>query len=122
MGGRILYGHVQAQSLSSLVHRRGYGRDGVHRGRVEYERSRVGVPAVPRCHRRGRRRVRRRRGRVRYGTVEEHTRLESEELTSIRKMVAYVSEPCVRFNLEQRATLISFVRTDHMQDIRTGEV
>merc|ERR1712094_121365 len=35
------------------LHRRGHGRDGVHRGRVEHERLGVGVPAVPGCHGRG---------------------------------------------------------------------
>merc|ERR1712167_540124 len=41
-----------------LVHRRGHGRDGVHRGRVEHERPRVRVPAVPGRLRRGGGRVR----------------------------------------------------------------
>merc|ERR1712187_369735 len=103
-----------AQSLPALVHRRWHGRDGVYRGRVEHERSCVGVPAVPRCHRRG-------RGRVRYGTVEKPKQRESKECTSIHKLVARVSELRVRFNLERRATPTFFVWTDLIQDISIGE-
>merc|ERR1712226_1795223 len=68
---RAVYRHVQEEGLSPLVHRRGHGRDGVHRGREQYERSRLRVPAVPGRHRRGRGRVRRGggRGRVSLSTV-----------------------------------------------------
>merc|ERR1739848_403959 len=53
---RAVHRYVPSQGFLALVHRRGHGRDGVHGGRVEHERPRVRVPAVPRCHRRGRRR------------------------------------------------------------------
>merc|ERR1712138_380018 len=46
-------GHVPPQGLPPLVHWRGHGRDGVHGGRVEHERPRFRVPAVPGRHRRG---------------------------------------------------------------------
>merc|ERR1712048_1318227 len=59
---RAVHRHVPPQGLPPLVHRRGHGRDGVHRGRVEHERPRLGVPAVPGRHRGGGG-VRRRRGR-----------------------------------------------------------
>merc|ERR1712193_165196 len=59
---RAVHGHVPPQGVPPLVHRGGHGRDGVHRGRVEHERPRVRVPAVPGCHRRGGGRVRRGRG------------------------------------------------------------
>merc|ERR1712124_2465 len=49
-----------AARRSSTVHGRGHGRDGVHRGRVQHERPRLRVPAVPG-------RVRRGGGRVRGG-------------------------------------------------------
>merc|ERR1711966_6250 len=55
------------QGLLALVHRRGHGRDGVHRGREQHERFGFRVPAVPGCHRRGGGRVRRGGGRVRHG-------------------------------------------------------
>uniref|UniRef100_A0AAY4A0A5 Tubulin beta chain n=1 Tax=Denticeps clupeoides TaxID=299321 RepID=A0AAY4A0A5_9TELE len=51
--------HVPPQGLPALVHRRGHGRDGVHRGREQHERPGVRVPAVPGRRRRG--------GRVRGG-------------------------------------------------------
>merc|ERR1712177_31967 len=56
---RAVHRHVQAQGLPPLVHWGGYGRDGVHRGRVQHERPGERVPAVPGGHRRGRGRVRR---------------------------------------------------------------
>merc|ERR1719442_257378 len=55
---RAVHRHVPPQGLPALVHRRGHGRDGVHRGRVEHERPRLRVPAVPGRLRRGGRRVR----------------------------------------------------------------
>merc|ERR1711959_229945 len=58
-----VHGHVPPQGLPPLVHWRGHGRDGVHGGRVEHERPRFRVPAVPGRHRRGGGRVRRGRGR-----------------------------------------------------------
>lgn len=42
-----VHGHVPAQGFLALVHGRGHGRDGVHRSRVQHERSGVRVPAVP---------------------------------------------------------------------------
>jgi hypothetical protein len=54
--------HVPPQGFPALVHRRGHGRDGVHRGRVQHERPRVRVPAVPGRLRRGGGRVRGRGG------------------------------------------------------------
>jgi len=39
--------HVPPQGFPSLVHWRGHGRDGVHRGRVQHERPRLRVPTVP---------------------------------------------------------------------------
>ena len=42
-----------ALTLTSLSFLNPKGRDGIHRGRVEHERPRVGVPAVPGRHRRG---------------------------------------------------------------------
>merc|ERR1712209_319517 len=56
---RAVHRHVQAQGLPPLVHWGGHGRDGVHRGRVQYERPGERVPAVPGGHCRGRGRVRR---------------------------------------------------------------
>uniref|UniRef100_A0A2K5PGC7 Tubulin beta chain n=1 Tax=Cebus imitator TaxID=2715852 RepID=A0A2K5PGC7_CEBIM len=56
---RAVHGHVPAQGLPALVHGRGHGRDGVHRGREQHERPGVRVPAVPGRHGRG--------GRVRGG-------------------------------------------------------
>ncbi|KAE8810820.1 Tubulin beta-5 chain [Hordeum vulgare] len=47
---RAVHGHVPAQGLPSLVHGRGHGRDGVHRGREQHERPRRRVPAVPGRH------------------------------------------------------------------------
>ena len=44
---RAVHLDVPPQGLPSLVHRRGHGRDGVHRGRVEHERPWC-VPAHPR--------------------------------------------------------------------------
>merc|ERR1712086_585297 len=58
---RAVHLYVPTQGVPSLVHRRRYGRDGVHGGRIQHERPRVRVPAVPRCHRRRGWRVRRRR-------------------------------------------------------------
>ncbi len=52
--------HAPAPSRAALVHWRGHGRDGVHRGRVQHERPCLRVPAVPG-------RVRRGGGRVRGG-------------------------------------------------------
>ena len=50
---RQVLGHVPPEGLPALVHGRGHGRDGVHRGRVQRERPHRGVPAVPgRVHRR----------------------------------------------------------------------
>ncbi len=50
------------------VHGRGHGRDGVHGSRVQHERPRVRVPAVPGRHGGGGGRVRRGRGaRRRHG-------------------------------------------------------
>jgi hypothetical protein len=43
----IRFSHVPSQGLPPLVHRRGNGRDGVHRGRVQHERPRVRVPTIP---------------------------------------------------------------------------
>merc|ERR1711988_731230 len=60
---RAVHRYVPPQGLPALVHRRGHGRDGVHRGRVQHERPGVRVPTVPGRHRRGRGRVRRGRGR-----------------------------------------------------------
>merc|ERR1711869_116612 len=57
---RAVHLDVPPQGLPPLVHRRGHGRDGVHRGRVQHERPRLRVPAVPG-------RVRRGGGRVRGG-------------------------------------------------------
>ncbi|AQK63996.1 Tubulin beta-4 chain [Zea mays] len=63
---RAVHGHVPAQGFLALVHQRGHGRDGVHRGREQHERPRCRVPAVPGRHRRGVRRGRaRRRGGAR---------------------------------------------------------
>merc|ERR1711975_27213 len=56
---RAVHGHVPPQGVPPLVHGRGHGRDGVHRGRVEHERPRLRVPAVPGRVRRGGGRVRR---------------------------------------------------------------
>ena len=43
--------HVwSAQGLLALVHRWGYGWDGVHWGRVQHEWFGLWVPAVPRCY------------------------------------------------------------------------
>merc|ERR1711998_606423 len=56
---RAVHLHVPSQGFPPLVHRRGHGRDGVHRGRVQHERPRVRVPAVPGRLRRGGGRVRR---------------------------------------------------------------
>ena len=63
---RAVHRHVPPQGLPSLVHRRGHGRDGVHGGRVQHERPRVRVPAVPGRDRRGGGRVRRGRGGRRH--------------------------------------------------------
>jgi len=60
---RTVRRHVPSQGFPSLVHGRGHGRDGVHRGRVEHERPHLRVPAVPGRHDRGRLRRRRRTGR-----------------------------------------------------------
>ena len=46
----VFFSHVPSQGVSALVHGRGHGRDGIHRGRVQHERPRVGVSAVPRGH------------------------------------------------------------------------
>merc|ERR1711870_184829 len=51
--GRVFHCHVPPQGLPPLVHRRGYGRNGVHGGREQHERPRVRVPAVPGRHGRG---------------------------------------------------------------------
>ena len=60
---RAVHCHVQAQGFLALVHRRGHGRDGVHRGRVQHERLGLRVPTVPGRHcRRG--------GRVRGGGAD----------------------------------------------------
>ena len=37
---------VPAEGVPALVHRRGHGRHGVHRGRVQPQRPHLGVPAV----------------------------------------------------------------------------
>merc|ERR1712079_159153 len=50
---RAVHRHVQEEGFPPLVHWRGHGRDGVHRGRVQHERPGVRVPAVPGGHRRG---------------------------------------------------------------------
>merc|ERR1711898_55682 len=55
---RAVHLDVPPQGLPPLVHGRGHGRDGVHGGRVEHERPRVRVPAVPGRDRRGGGRVR----------------------------------------------------------------
>merc|ERR1712146_344292 len=70
--GRAVHGHVPPQGLPPLVHWRGHGRDGVHRGRVQHERPRVRVPAVPGRVRRGGGRVRRggRRGVLNSATPQ----------------------------------------------------
>ena len=60
---RTIHGHVPSQRFPALVHRRRHGRDGVHRGRVQHERPRLRVPAVPGRHGRRGRRVRRGGGR-----------------------------------------------------------
>merc|ERR1712166_1236854 len=36
---RTIHRHVQKKGFPPLVHRRRYGRDGVHRGRIQHERS-----------------------------------------------------------------------------------
>merc|ERR1711918_125725 len=56
---RAVHDDVPPQGLPALVHGRGHGRDGVHRGRVQHERPRLRVPAVPGRLRRGGGRVRR---------------------------------------------------------------
>merc|ERR1711881_832322 len=56
---RAVHCHVPPQGVPPLVHGRGHGRNGVHRGRVEHERPGVGVPAVPGRDGRGGGRVRR---------------------------------------------------------------
>ena len=63
---RAVHGHVPPQGVPPLVHGRGHGRDGVHRGRVQHERPRVRVPAVPGRDGRGGGRVRRGRGGRRH--------------------------------------------------------
>merc|ERR1739848_718423 len=54
------------QGVPPLVHGRGHGRDGVHRGRVQHERPRLRVPAVLGRDGRGGGRVRRGRGGRRH--------------------------------------------------------
>merc|ERR1712158_625 len=54
---RAVHCYVQKEGLPPLVHRRGHGRDGVHRGGKQYERPGVGVPTVSRSNRRHGRRV-----------------------------------------------------------------
>lgn len=44
---RAVCRHVPQKGFLALVHRRGHGRDGVHRGRVQHERSHLRVPAIP---------------------------------------------------------------------------
>merc|ERR1712070_551149 len=56
---RAVHLHVPPQGVPPLVHRGGHGRDGVHGGGEQHERSRLGVPAVPGRVRRGGGRVRR---------------------------------------------------------------
>ncbi|CAM9806125.1 unnamed protein product, partial [Lampetra planeri] len=50
---RAVHSHVPPQGLPPLVHGRGHGRDGVHRGGEQHERPRLRVPAVPGRHGRG---------------------------------------------------------------------
>mmetsp|Transcript_6368 Transcript_6368/g.19841 ORF Transcript_6368/g.19841 Transcript_6368/m.19841 type:complete len:200 (+) Transcript_6368:184-783(+) len=50
---RAVHCYVPPQGFPPLVHWRGHGRDGVHRGRVQHERSCLRVPAIPGCLRRG---------------------------------------------------------------------
>ena len=38
--------HVQAEGLLALVHRRGHGRDGIHRSREQHERSGRRISAI----------------------------------------------------------------------------
>merc|ERR1711998_226171 len=68
---RAVHGHVPSQGLPSLVHRRGHGRDGVHGGRVQHERSCLRVPAVPGRDRRGGWRIR--GGGGRGGRLDAHS-------------------------------------------------
>merc|ERR1712100_689502 len=51
---RAVHRHVPPQGLLALVHRRGDGRDGIHGGGKQHERSGVRVPAVPGRHGGGR--------------------------------------------------------------------
>ncbi len=46
---RTVHSDVPEESLSTLVHRGGHGRNGIHRGREQHERSCIGVPAIPGC-------------------------------------------------------------------------
>merc|ERR1719433_1505483 len=39
-GGRAVYGYVPSKGLLALVHRGGYGRNGIHRSGVQHERPR----------------------------------------------------------------------------------
>merc|ERR1712226_1235109 len=55
---RTVHGHVPTKGFLALVHWRGHGRDGVHRGREQHERLGLRVPTVPGRHRRGGGRVR----------------------------------------------------------------
>lgn len=43
---RTVLGHVQKKGILALVHRRRYGRDGIHRSRIEHERFDIRIPTV----------------------------------------------------------------------------
>merc|ERR1712179_890588 len=68
---RTVHGHVPTKGFLALVHWRGHGRDGVHRGREQHERLGLRVPTVPGRHRRGGGRVR--GGGGRGGGINTHS-------------------------------------------------
>ena len=85
---RGVHRHVPSQGFLALVHGRGYGRDGVHRSRVEHERLGFRVPAVPRRERGGRRRIRRRRRRGSFRHVSAGRALVV--VTKTRRVFIYI--------------------------------